>query len=70
VLTVDAWPGALRTGLVALGRPDAAAHLDIVRVVEVNPSRPAFYMVDGELSPLDGALRISAGPVLEVVVVA
>ncbi len=70
VLTVDAWPGALRTGLVALGRPDAAVHLDTVRVVEVNPSRPAFYMVDGELAPLDGALRISTGPVLEVVVVA
>lgn len=41
--------------------------VEAARVVDLRPVTPACYLVDGELHPWEGPLRIEAGPVLEVV---
>ncbi len=73
VVTVDAGRRELVVSLVpfALGLRWGVAEgvrVESVRTLELQPSAPGLYMVDGELAPLVGPLQVTAGPALDVVV--
>lgn len=73
VVTVDAERREVIASLVpfalGLGRGVATGvRVEAARELSLAPAEGGVYMVDGEIQPLDGPLRVTAGPPLDVVV--
>ncbi|MFN7142785.1 MAG: hypothetical protein ACK4YP_03345, partial [Myxococcota bacterium] len=73
VVTIDADRHEVMASLIpfALGLRRGVAKgvcVEAARELSLTPAEDGVYMVDGEIVPLDGPLRVTAGPPLDVVV--